>query len=358
MSETEGRTQKPTLADVARLAGVSKSTASYAFSQPSRLGSESLERVLAAASLLGFAGPSGLGRQLASGRSQVVAVVTAMLTDAARDDRFSLLVLEGLLRELANLHYGALVIPPAASVEGATLLRELAFDGAICIQRRSHHQETDALLGAKGVPVLRLDGNSEDDVAMELGDTEAIATILRRLRDDGHERIATVTMFFDRFAPRSGMRALDDALGSKPAGVRARLAGFARAGIMPSAVYETAYVSREEGLAAGRALLALEDRPTAIVCQADVFAAGVIDAARELGLRVPEDVSVSGFDALASEPFDTLDLTTVDHSPLERGGAAARWIVAKVEGREAVRTAIPATVHWGATTGPAPTTLR
>lgn len=354
MTETDGRQRRATLADVARLAGVSKSTASYAFSQPSRLSDESLTRVLDAAHKLGFAGPSGLGRQLASGRSHVIAVVTAMLTDATRDDRFSLKMLEGLLRELANLGYGALVIPPATSEQSAALLRGLAYDGAVCIQRLSHHRETNAILESRGVPMLQLDGNSEDDVAMLLEDSEAISSIVRKLRDDGHERIATVTLFFDRHAARSGLRPMEEALGAKPAAVRSRLAGFARAGVMPSAVYECSRVAIEDGYEAGRALLSLPDRPTAVVCQADVLAAGVIDAALDLGLRVPGDLSVSGFDALTGPPFDSLDLTTVDHSPLERGAAAARWIVGRAEGRVAPRSPIPATVRWGATTGPAP----
>lgn len=308
--------------------------------------------------MLEFSGPSGLGRLLASGSSRVIAVVTAMLMDPENDDRFSLLVLEGLLRELANLGYGALVVPPASSEQSATLVRELAYDGAICIQRRSHHRETDQVLERRGVPVLRLDGNAQDDVAMELGDAEAIATILRTLRADGHERIATVTMFFDRYAQRSGLRELEDALQAKPAGVRARLAGFTRAEVLPAAIYECEWVTREEGVRAGRALLDLPNRPTAIVCQADALAVGVMDAAAEMGLRVPGDVSVTGFDALTSPPYDALDLTSVDHSPLARGGAAARWIVAVAEGREPERTPIPTSVRWGSTTGAAPTTTR
>jgi len=354
MTESEGRQPRPTLADVARLAGVSKSTASYAYSQPSRLSSASLERVLDAAQKLGFTGPSGLGRQLASGRSHVIAVVTAMLTDPASDDRFSLQVLEGLMRELANLGYGALVVPPASSEQSAALLRDLAYDGAICIRRRSHHYETNEILESRGVPTLQLDGNSEDDVAMLLEDSEAISAIVRRLRDDGHERIATVSLFFDRNELRSGIQPMEEALRAKPAAVRSRLAGFVRAGVVPSAVFECAGVSREDGYEAGRALLTEAERPTAIVCQADVLAAGVIDAARDLGLSVPEDLSVSGFDALTGAPYDALDLTSVDHSPLERGGAVARWIVARAEGRVAPRSPIPTTVRWGTTTGPAP----
>lgn len=354
MRDSEPRQHRATLAEVARLAGVSKSTASYAYSQPTRLSSASLERVLDAAQKLGFTGPSGLGRQLASGRSHVIAVVTAMLMDPANDDRFSLQVLEGLLRELASLGYGALVVPPATSEQNAALLRDLAFDGAICIRRRSHHHETNEILESRAVPVLQLDGNSEDDVAMLLEDSQAISSIVRKLRDDGHERIATVTLFFDRHALRSGIQQFDEALGAKPAAVRSRLAGFVRSGVIPSAVYECAGGSREDGYQAGRELLSLPERPTAIVCHTDLLAAGVIDAAGELGLRVPQDVSVSGFDALTGAPFDSLDLTTVDHSPLERGAASARWIVANAEGRVAPRSRIPATVRWGATTGPAP----
>jgi len=127
--------------------------------------------------------------------------------------------------------------------------------------------------------------------------------------------------------------------------------------VVPAGVYECAEVSKSEGIAAGRALLSLEPRPTAIVCQADVLAIGVIEAAEQLGLRVPDDLSVTGFDALTGPQVGDTKLTTVDHSPLDRGGAAARWVVARAEGRDEPKAVIPTEVRWGATTGAAATEL-
>jgi len=356
MPQPEDRPVRATLADVAKLAGVSKATVSYTYSRPARVSEPTRAKVMAAAKRLGFQGPSAVGRMLVSGRTRVIAIVTAMLVDTTNDDRFSLSVLEGLLRELAPLGYGSLVLSPATSPGTESLLGTLAFDGAVAIQRRSHHHETDQIILGRGVPLLRLDGNAEDDRAYVLQEDHAVAQIIEKLRDDGHERIATATLFFDSDHRRSALRSPGDIPDAKPAPVRARLAGFARAGIVPSHIYECAYVQYAEGYKAGLALLSLPDRPTAIVCQADVLAAGVIGAARELDLAVPGDVSVTGFDALPGPDMESLNLTTVHQSGLERGRAAARWIVGVVEGHSPPPAVIEATVRWGATTGPAPAT--
>ena len=77
----------------------------------------------------------------------------------------------------------------------------------------------------------------------------------------------------------------------------------------------------EHGRTAGTALLSTPDRPTAIACQSDLLASGVVLAARELGLRVPEDVSVSGFDGL-DLPWLAPDVLTTVVQPLAEKGAA------------------------------------
>lgn len=189
--------------------------------------------------------------------------------------------------------------------------------------------------------------------------------ILSALRQGGHERIATVTLRLNlddrplRIIAGAEAKSLID---GQPASVaqrvpRARIEAFSRVGVTPSHVVSCETVTREDGHAAGMVLLSLpvHERPTAIVCQADVYAWGVSDAARELGLRVPEDVSIAGFDGLLDGVFGDLNLTTVMQDGATKGRLLARWLTrASTEPDAPPPFDLPLTVRWGSTSGPAP----
>lgn len=360
------RTGRPvTLADVAREAGVAKSTASYAFSDPGRLAADTTRRVLEAAERLGYSGPSALGRALASGRTSVVAVVTRALLEAPDTDPYALQVIDGLSRELVSLGYGVLLLPPITDEATHKLHAGAMYDAAVTVRRIDGIPETDAMLAQRGVPWIRLDGIPDEDKAVAMDSVTPSTQILRALLDLGHHRIATVTLRLtieDRamkiIAGADSQELVSALPGSVPQQVpRARIEAFARVGVAPSHIASCSIVTREEGYAAGIALLSLpaDERPTAIVCQADVYAWGVNDAARDLGLRVPEDVSITGFDGLLGGVFDQMNLTTVMQDGATKGRLVARWVTLASTGPDAPPPFdLPLTVRWGSTTGPAP----
>jgi len=354
-----------TLADVAKAAGVAKSTASYAFSDPSRLSADTTARVHRAAEELGYAGPSALGRALASGRTNVVAVVTRALLETPDTDPFALQVIDGLSRELAHLGWGVLLLPPVTDEATHQLHAGAIYDAAITVRRIDGIAETDAMLAQRGVPWVRLDGVPDEEKAVAMDAMNPSLRILRALQDWGHTRIATVILRPTleetqlRILDGAASRALIDGL---PASVaqqvpRARLEAFARAGIAPSHIIACPIVTREHAYEAAKEILALpaDKRPTAVVCQADVFAWGVWDAARDLGLRVPEDVSITGFDGLTGGVFDELDLTGVVQDGATKGRLVARWVTLAAEGPDAPGPFdMPLSVKWGSSAGPAP----
>lgn len=354
-----------TLADVAKVAGVAKSTASYAFSDPNRLSVATTQRVLDAALELGYAGPSALGRALASGRTSVVAVVTRALLESPDTDPFALRVVDGISRELASLGYGVLLLPPITDAATRTLHARAIYDAAITVRRIDGIEETDAMLAQRGVPWVRLDGTPNEEKAVTIDSVAPSVQLLRALLDWGHERIATVALrptledtepaLLDGAASRRLIAGLPS---SVPQHVpRARLEAFARVGIAPSHIAICPIVTREHAYEAGKKLLSLPpaDRPTAIVCQADVYAWGVWDAAKDLGLRVPEDVSITGFDGLTEGVFAELDLTSVAQDGTQKGRLIARWVTLACAGPDAPPPfELPLSIRWGSSAGPAP----
>ncbi len=354
-----------TLADVARAAGVAKSTASYAFSDPGRLAADTTARVRAAAESLGYAGPSALGRALASGRTKVVAVVTRALMEAPDADPFALGVIDGLSRELAALGYGVLLLPPITDQGTRQLHGSAIYDAVVTTRRIDGIAETDQILRQRGVPWVRFDGDSNDDLAVTVDAVPALVEILRSLVAQGHERIAALTLRWgadDVGTTVTGAESVGDLMSHLDRDVaqqvtRGRLAAFNVAGVTPSHVVSCSVVSREEAKRQAAQLLDLPqgERPTAIVCQADVFAWGVHEAATERGLSVPGDLSLVGFDGLEGGAFDALDLTTVAQDGRLKGRIVARWLVAAAaSGTGPEPEPMQVSVRWGSSTGAAP----
>ncbi|WP_244632274.1 substrate-binding domain-containing protein [Microbacterium sp. Se63.02b] len=95
-------------------------------------------------------------------------------------------------------------------------------------------------------------------------------------------------------------------------------------------------------------------RPTAVLAQSDLLAVGVIRAAEELGLRVPEDLSVAGFDGIALDGLGDLSLTTSVQPAVEKGRAAGEQVARMLRGEPGVTQHLTCRFHAGTTTARAP----
>ncbi|MET0789758.1 MAG: LacI family DNA-binding transcriptional regulator [Cellulomonas sp.] len=352
--------QRPTLADVAAAAHVSVSTASLAFSGAGPIAAATRQRVLDAATALDYSGPNPLGRQLRRGRSGIVGVVVGDSLRRSFRDPVSIQVLDGLVSTLGPLDLGVLLIPGSSDPSGPAvdpLLESAAMDVAVIMWGGT---TDDPMLGAlrrRGIPTVLVEGQHQSDVSsVGIDDRGGMRQATEHLLALGHTRIATVTLPFDR-SRGEGLVAPDDMGHLNWEITRRRLAGITDAGVTPVAVWETPASLVEHGRAAGTALLSAPDRPTAIACQSDLLASGVVLAARELGLRVPEDVSVSGFDGL-DLPWLQPDVLTTVVQPLEEKGAAVGHAVEDFLAGEGPSTReLPVELRIGTTTGPAPAGL-
>jgi len=109
----------------------------------------------------------------------------------------------------------------------------------------------------------------------------------------------------------------------------------------------------EEGETAGATALDLDPRPTAVIAQSDLLAIGVIRAATKAGLRVPEDLSVVGFDGIDSTGWLGAErLTTVAQPMQEKGHVAGRMVADLLAGRRPDNITLPVTFQVGTSTGP------
>lgn len=360
-----GRSERPTLADVAAAAGVSVSTASLTFSGAGPVAPATRERVLASAAELGYTGPDPTARSLRRGRSGVIAVVVRDRLHRSFNDPVSTQVLDGVAQELDERGLGLLLVASAEFRDTPALVRHGAMDAAIIGGLSTPTDRTLVALRERFVPFVRIDASPRDGAGIGLEDRAGTVELVRHLQGLGHERIGVVTL---PLGPGSRGGWLDPARRYRIPYVptRNRWAGVLDSGVVPVAALEAGSLAAgdagleeksslvDEGIAAGRLLLTLPERPTAIVAFTDLLAAGVVLAARELGLAVPGDVSVAGFDGLWLPWLAPDQLTSVAQPLIEKGRLSARAAAALADGEAAPFRALPVTLREGTTTGPAP----
>ncbi|MFJ3384655.1 MULTISPECIES: LacI family DNA-binding transcriptional regulator [unclassified Curtobacterium] len=350
------RTARPTLVAVARAAGVAPSTASLAFSGSGPVSEETRARVLAAAAALGYDGPDPRARSLRRGRSGVIGVVMdERLSDAFRDP-VNVLTLDGIAEVAGEAGASLLLVrSPLDDERGAGPLVDAPMDAVVLVGCNVRVDPAVAVLRRRGIPVVAIEADDiEGAVPIQLDNREASRRASAFLRDLGHTSVTVVTLPLDAKRQRGPISPERFDAGTAFTTME-RLRGVR--GVFPDAVaIEAGGSSVEEGRAAGAALFGPDgSRPTAVVAQSDLLAVGVISAALEAGLRVPEDVSVVGFDGIQVD--DSLfhrspirQLTTLVQPFVQKGQAAARAALAMLEGAAPAPASFRSELRIGDTT--------
>nr|WP_240978058.1 substrate-binding domain-containing protein [Knoellia sp. DB2414S] len=187
-----------------------------------------------------------------------------------------------------------------------------------------------AELERRGVPFVLVDSESDEDVpTVEVDDQAGAAAMMTHLLELGHRDI-TVLAF--EAGPDSVIDAARGPLGRRMAGVDDALDGLGPVASDVRLRVVEARATRAEGYKAGLDILDSDDRPTAVFALSDILAAGVLDAAYELGISVPGDVSVAGYDDQPEAVWLRPRLTTV-RQPIEaKGRVAADFLVSAIRG--------------------------
>jgi len=344
---------RPTLAAVAAQAGVSVSTASLVFSGRGPVADATRERVLAAAAALEYAGPDPTARSLRRGRSGVIGVVTEdSLADTFRDP-MNLALLDGIGDGLGEERLGLLVIPRVS--DPGTELAAAPMDAAILLGCSTDVAPSVAALRQRRVPVVAIEAVPMDDViAIDLDNRDASRRGAEHLAQLGHRRVAVVTLPLD--AARTRGEVTPARMEASAAHTTLERLGGVREVLPDAPAFSASGSTVDEGARVARLLLdvAPADRPTAIVAQSDLLAVGVLRVADELGIAVPGQLSVIGFDGVRLEGAIDGVLTTLVQPAIEKGRRAAEAVLAALAGREGTPVLLHSELRIGTTTGPAP----
>jgi DNA-binding LacI/PurR family transcriptional regulator len=327
-----------TLQTIADRVGVSRMTVSNAFSKPDQLSAPLRERILAAAQELGYVGPDPAARALAKGSTGAVGV---MFTHSLRF-AFTDLVATGFLGAIADeLAPTGLSLTLLTSADDGEIVpaRDVAMDGALLYSCDWTSRAVD-FLHRRRLPLVYVDQDPADDIpSVNVDDRGGARAAARHLLDLGHRRIG---LLLSSVRPPYGL--LDAPVVAQGHAARRRLRGWLDE--LGPAAAELITASQdgtgpEQARWGARLLLDRPDRPTAVLCFSDAAAFGVLQVAAELGIDVPGQLSVVGFDDNPLAAQVRPGLTTVRQDVAAKGRAAAAALTAAVD-RARTGTTAPA----------------
>ncbi|GAA3543986.1 LacI family DNA-binding transcriptional regulator [Amycolatopsis ultiminotia] len=331
--------KKVTSHDVARLAGVSQPTVSRALRNLPGTSPETRQKVLDAALELSYV-PSDSARALSTTQSRRVAVVSEELTNPYYPE-----LVEPIRRRLAEAGLRTVVVTDSEHrAVGPEVLADGSYDGVILTTTL----RTSALprdLTERGIPHVLVNRvlDHPESPSCSVDNSAGARAVVELLAGLGHRHVGLVQGPVATSTGRERADALRKALRAR--GVRVRRDELVR----------TAF-DHDAGRAAAGELLDRAERPTAIVGGNDVIALGVLSAARERGLRVPEDLTVAGFDDIPMAGWPLVGLTTV-RCDLERLAHTAVELLQDAMTTPApppVERRIPVSLVLRGTHGPAP----
>jgi DNA-binding LacI/PurR family transcriptional regulator len=348
----------PTLADVAAHLGVSRTTVSNAYNRADQLSPALRERVMAAARELGYTGPDPVARSLRRGRAGSLGLVFDHRLRYIFSDPAAVLFLSGVAAGCEE-HGTGLALVPQLPQGAAEVVRSALVDGYVMFCTPEDDERLEAVK-ARGLPYVLVDFSPYvDGPRVNIDDRGGAQRVAQHLVDLGHRRFGLVVPFDDG-APTAALaeQAADPTRASDHTRWRCfiryeRLVGWRDPIVAAGVDWASVPVGSEPesgedaGYGAAVQLLDRADRPTAIICLSDVLAFGVMRAAAERGIRVPQDLSIVGFDDIGEAA--SAALTTVFQSHDTKGQEAVRLLT---EGGDDVL--LPTELVVRASSGPAP----
>jgi len=303
-----------TIKDIAKRVGVSHTTVSRALRGNSLISDETSERIRQVAQEVGYQ-PSAAARSLKTHRSQVLGVILSSL-----DDPFFSEILQGIEESAQESNFSLFIAAsrhdPSRERKIVQTMMEHRVDGVILCSTSFGAEQGRQLL-EYGFPMVVVNNQSAESFRYSIyhDDVDGSRQITRHLIKLGHRRIAYLGNSI------SGRTTLD------------RLSGFrqemeaAGLSIPPEYIHEVPGGGAEHGISGGDYFLSLPVRPSAIVCFNDLMATGVLKSIHQSGLRVPEDISVTGFDNINFSAYTDPPLTTFDQPKRFIGMEAARVLL-------------------------------
>lgn len=323
---TTEHSRRPTMADVARAAGVSTMTVSYAFGQPGRVSAETAEKVRRAAERLGYPGPHPGARSLRRGRAGSLGVVLGEHLTYAFEDPQAARFLAGVAQVCAEQGVGLTLVPITGAASDSARVQQAAVDGLVVWTTADDDPVLDAVAAA-GLPAVIHGGPARDHLPQVSIDDRAAAIAIGRTAFAGSSRPAVLSFPLDRDRRPQVLHGPDPQQARFPV-TRHRLTGFKDAWEDSGGSWSQVQVATcaanaaHLGTRAAAHLLLDGAGVDAVAAMSDELALGALQAARDAALAVPGALAVTGWDD--TDAAASAGLTTVRQDLRAQGARCAR----------------------------------
>ena len=334
-----------TIKDVSAKCGLSISTVSKAFNNYADISAETRELVHRTAREIGYY-PNAIARTLKTNRSFNLGVLFQEQSGAGLTHSFFASVLDAFKSEAEKHGYDITFINHNIGWTGMTYLEHCRYrnvDG-VCVVCANFYAPEVVELVASDIPVVTIDHTFSNRSCVMSENIAGMKDLVTLAASKGHRRIAYVH-------------------GEHASVTENRIVGFYRGlsemGIEPRPEYlvESVYDNADAGFKAVMELMKLPEPPTCILMPDDNTAMGALDAAKQLGLRVPEDLSIAGYDGSHIGQLTRPRLTTVAQDSKRMGAQAALYLIDRIENPRTAGSevgTIPALLVAGESIGPVP----
>lgn len=314
--------KKITIRDVAIKAGVSNSAVSCAYHNPQKLSEKTRERILRAAADIGYVS-NAAARSMRTNTTGALGLLLPQEIDLALQNPYYTFLIEGIGKACREDGHSLLLVPPFEDDSSVNLIPTAAVDGFIVSGLEKEREEVVEIF-SKNMPLAIIDPQSELEVStIEIDDMEAISALVKRILDFGHKRVGIAAI---ETKSDSTYQAWHGVMGQRIKTILDAFDTFGNAlSLEDLTVYETSS-TYDGGKEAFVQLYRGKTPPTVIISFSDIIAAGVIDEATAAGLKVPADLSVTGYDGLP-QYFSALPLTTVSQPIVEKGYLAGQIVI-------------------------------
>ncbi|MBA3824383.1 MAG: LacI family DNA-binding transcriptional regulator [Ktedonobacterales bacterium] len=317
-----------TVTTVAKEAGVSRAAVSFAYNMPEQLSVETRERILAVAARLGYS-PDPVARMLTTRHAGAVGLLMVEPIESAFADPFTATFVRGM-GQMCDRHGLALTLLPPRLGSVTAAAQTAVVDGVIMLGLAADNPGL-AALEQRGLPLVLVDSLPHGQwPSVQVDDEVGAYAAARHLVDLGHRHIAILSFTTDPTNPA------EEGHGQFYV-PRQRLAGYQRAFTSAPEPMQVARYDVSSNLVSGeRMMYAILDRtdlprPTAVLTMSDAMALGAMRACQERGLRVPQDISVVGFDDIPEAATATPALTTVAQPIFDKATLAMRMLLSQIE---------------------------
>jgi len=331
-----------TIRDVARIAGVSVATVSRVLNNSPTVTEQTQSRVMEAIKELDYS-PSQIARRLSLGRTHTIAVILPFLTLPSFVER-----LRGVQFALAESHYDLILFiaetPAKIDHYFNDLSRRERVEGVIVISLQLDDLHVARFHNSQ-VQLVLVDSRHPEVSSIVVDDVAGGYQVIRYLIELGHTRIAYLSDYLDNEFQFVAMSQ--------------RYQGYRQA-LEESAIHfrpeyhQQGELGGRDSYPRAKRLLMMPDRPTAIFAASDIHAVGVLKAAQELGIKVPEELSVIGYDGIRDSEY--LEITTMRQPLFDSGVLSVRTLLSALEApkQEPEQIILPTELVIRGTTGPPP----